>query len=245
MKSKVKKLILLPIILLFFGCGSSDSDFKSKIEFFPPDPYTVGVNGLSDYILISSGDMGYITNPQDSNNFYGQSIRYDDVEEIKLEENKNHIYYATNCIDTGHLEHKIQTNEVNVVNLSDLDISVDSHTLELSYGDKNVTISNDISPCSITTILSLKDFKYSSSNLEARLNGTDGYNMNGSHYLEDKYNSLVSLDIIIFEDYNLSLIAIFSHELENEMAIFSHEKEVEWEREHYEEDKDEHHWDWD
>ena len=249
MKLKIKILILFPIFFLLLGCGDSDSDFKSKIKFYPANPYIVGVNGLSDFIMMYSGDMAYSHNPMEDTPYYGkadiqQDISYDEVEAVKLKENRNHIYYATNCTESGHLEHEIRNSEVNVINLSDLDIS--SHLLTLNYSDKNITIPNKISPCSITPIFSIKDFKYLlSSDMTVHMDGKDGYMGYERYDLSDAHIRLVGLDIIIFEDYQLKLIATFSYELEMQISEWKYEKEVEFEREHYDDDKDTHHWDWD
>lgn len=240
MNKKILKFPFLILTFLFLGCIDDIID-----DIFKESDVTV-VNAFSEILEIDVNKKSRDLYPHYAETYEltGRNqyrVVYNGAEEIKLSKNKNHIYYATSCSELGYLTHTVETHEINIVNLSDLDISEISNTLTIHYDKKAHIIKNILAPCTITHIKSLDDFVYSN-DLQISMAGgsVESLDMNDVvHTQHDElYPHLVSLDVIIFDDYTLKLIPVFSYSATRKI------KDIEIDDEIDDESQDDD-WDWD
>jgi len=147
----LQTLLVLVIPILISGClAEAVEDAFNDLE----KPATiVTVNGTLEEVVIQVDTENYSIKPHE---YISTEVRYKDdykvvynnSKQINLVQQKTHVYYATTCSEDGHIEHEVRTHNVNIINLSDLDLSKEINTLKLTHGNIDSIIEGDFSACS-------------------------------------------------------------------------------------------------
>ena len=207
-------------LLMTSGCGTSDltgfvGDLLQQNVVYTVNGYGSDVNFTvgSDSQIVA--DKSYATNLLTGSSSYAVSYTPNNgITPVSFADGSTYIYTATTCTSAGHLEHEVNTNKVNVINLSSSIISADSNTIVITQADgteHNVT--EAIGGCAVTSVASLNTVVFENDmNISLDGGNTVAYTVTGVDPDMIALGNSLKVDIVIFSDKNMTVVPMAGYD---------------------------------
>ena len=137
---------------------------------------------------------------------------------VSFDEGSTYIYAATTCTSAGQLNHEVNTNKVNIINLSNTEIVPgDTTTILITQADGTTQheISETVTGCSVIGTPSLNNVVIEDGmNIKVIVNNalTQEYTVTGIDPDLIALGNTLKVDIIIFEDNTLGVVPMATYD---------------------------------